>query len=107
MDTRLSHTVIDQANQKLAEITEYYFQEPQQLLKTYEEKYNYLIDGQAQASVEKFNSENHTFDEYTRVEIFKENYSRKNVVVVFFRNSIVIMKLFDKLCSNHRMWNFL
>lgn len=70
MDTRLSQTVIDRAYQKLAEITEYYFQEPQQLLKTYEEKYNYLIDGQAQADVEKFNSENHTFDEYTRVDTF-------------------------------------
>ena len=71
LDTRLSQTVIDRAYQQLAEITEYYFQEPKQLLKTYEEKYNYLIDGQAQADVEKFNSENHTFDECTQVEILK------------------------------------
>jgi dynein heavy chain len=67
LDTRLSQTVIERAYQQLAEITEYYFQEPKQLLTSFEEKYNYLIDGQAQADVEKFNSENHTFDEYTRV----------------------------------------
>lgn len=73
LDTRLSQTVIDQANQKLAEITEYYFQEPQKLLKTYEDKYNYLIDGQAQADVEKFISENHTFDEYARVNTLRSH----------------------------------
>ena len=80
LDTRLSQTVIDRANQKLAEIAEYYFQEPQKLLQTYEEKYNYLIDGQARADVEKFNSENHTFDEYTRVNIPKEDSSSKKFV---------------------------
>ena len=77
MNTGLTETVINQAHQKLAEITEYYFQEPQKLLKTYEDKYNYLIDGQAQADVEKFNSENHTFDEYTRVNTFL--YSMENI----------------------------
>ncbi|CAF3418967.1 unnamed protein product [Rotaria socialis] len=66
LDTRLSQTVIDRAYKQLADLTEYYFQEPRQLLKAYEDKYNYLIDGQAQADVEKFNTENHTFDEYTR-----------------------------------------
>jgi len=67
LDTRLSQTVIDRAYKQLSDIAEDYFQEPKQLLKTYEDKYNYLIDGQAQADVDKFNSENHTFDEYTRV----------------------------------------
>jgi dynein heavy chain len=67
LDTRLSQTVIDRAYKQLADLTEYYFQEPRQLLKAYEDKYNYLIDGQAQADVEKFNTENHTFDEYTQV----------------------------------------
>jgi dynein heavy chain len=67
LDTRLSQTVIDRAYKQLADIAEDYFQEPKQLLKTYEDKYNYLIDGQAQTDVDKFNSENHTFDEYTRV----------------------------------------
>ncbi|CAF2905625.1 unnamed protein product [Rotaria sp. Silwood2] len=66
LDTHLSQTVIDQAYKQLADIAEYYFQEPKQLLNTYEDKYNYLIDGKAQADVEKFNSENHTFDEYTQ-----------------------------------------
>ncbi|CAF3583418.1 unnamed protein product [Rotaria sordida] len=66
LDTHLSQTVIDRAYKQLADIAEYYFQEPKQLLNTYEEKYNYLIDGKAQADVEKFNSENHTFDEYTQ-----------------------------------------
>ncbi|CAF3858466.1 unnamed protein product, partial [Rotaria magnacalcarata] len=66
LDTRLSQTVIDRAYKQLTDLTEYYFQEPRQLLKAYEDKYNYLIDGQAQADVEKFNTENHTFDEYTR-----------------------------------------
>jgi hypothetical protein len=68
LETRVSQTVIDRANKQLADITEYYFQEPTQLLKSFEEKYSYLIDGQAQADVEKFSSENHTFDEYTRVD---------------------------------------
>lgn len=70
LDTRLSQTVIQRAYQQLTDIAEYYFQEPKQLLKTYEDKYNYLIDGQAQADVEKFNSENHTFDEYAKVNLF-------------------------------------
>ncbi|CAF3483983.1 unnamed protein product [Rotaria sp. Silwood1] len=65
LDTHLSQTVIDRAYQQLANMAEYYFEEPKQLLNTYEDKYNYLIDGQAQTDVEKFNSENHTFDEYT------------------------------------------
>ena len=67
LNTRLSETVIERAYKQLAELAEYYFQEPKQLIKTYEDKYSYLIDGQAQADVEKFNSENHTFDEYTQV----------------------------------------
>jgi hypothetical protein len=63
---KIAHS-INGPNRQLADLAEYYFQEPKQLLQTYEEKYNYLIDGQAQADVEKFNLENHTFDEYTRV----------------------------------------
>jgi hypothetical protein len=77
LDTRLSQTVIERAYIQLAEITEYYFQEPKQLLKAYEDKYSYLIDGQAQAEVEKFNSENHIFDEYARV-----NFRNKILVVL-------------------------
>jgi dynein heavy chain len=79
LDTRLSQTVIDRAYKQLSDITEYYFQEPKKLLSTYEDKYNYLIDGQAQADVEKFNSENHTFDEYTRV-----NYLKQNKKIVYY-----------------------
>jgi len=79
LDTRLSQTVIDRAYQQLADIAEYYFQEPKQLLKTYEDKYNYLIDGQAQADVEKFKSENHTFDEYARV-----NFRKKKIFFFHF-----------------------
>ena len=75
LDTRLSQTVIDRAYKKLAEIAEYYFEEPKRLLKIYEDKYNYLIDGKAQADVEQFNSENHTFDEYTQVNIQTEFFS--------------------------------
>jgi dynein heavy chain len=71
LDTRLSQTVIERAYKQLADLAEYYFQEPKQLLNSYEDKYNYLIDGKAQADVEKFNSENHTFDEYTRVKILE------------------------------------
>lgn len=71
LDTRLSQTVIDRAYKQLADIAEYYFQEPKKLLETYEEKYNFLIDGKAQADVETFNSENHTFDEYTTVNLEK------------------------------------
>jgi len=94
LDTRLSQTVIDRSYQELSRIAEYYFQEPKQLLKTYEDKYNYLIDGQAKADVEKFNSENHTFDEYTRVKFlfFIKFYLRKFI----FRNLIVLMILLDK-----------
>ena len=94
LDTRLSQTVIERAYTQLAEIAEYYFQEPKKLLKTYEDKYNYLINGQAKAAVEKFNSENHIFDEYARVKL-------RNKILFFyssyyFRNSIVIMILLDR-----------
>ena len=70
ISTGLTDTVIKRANQQLADITEYYFQEPKKLLKSYEEKYNYLIDGRAQADVQKFISENHSFDDYSRVKRF-------------------------------------
>lgn len=59
--------MIDRANEYLARITNFYFEEPKKLIQAYEEKYNFLIDGRAQAEVEKFNAENHTFDEYTAV----------------------------------------
>lgn len=72
LDTKLSQTVIDRACGYLATITEHYFQEPKQLIQSYEEKYKYLFDGQAQADVEKFNAENHSFDEYTKVNAEEE-----------------------------------
>jgi len=88
LETRVSQTVIDRANKQLADITEYYFQEPTQLLKSFEEKYSYLIDGQAQADVEKFSSENHTFDEYTRVDFLHLNFE-----VIFINEFLGIRSL--------------
>lgn len=67
LSTEVTKTVVERACQELAEVTKYYFQEPTKLLKSYEEKYNYLINGVARAEVEKFITENHTFDDYSRV----------------------------------------
>ena len=67
LDTHLTQSVVDRAGKRLADLTEHYFEAPKQLIQAYEEKYSYLIDGTAQKDVERFNSENHIFDEYTQV----------------------------------------
>jgi len=75
LDTKLSTTVIQRANGYLSTISEHYFREPNELVESYKEKYAYLFDGKAQADVEQFNEENHTFDEYTT------EFSRYNDIV--------------------------
>jgi hypothetical protein len=67
LEIRLSQTVMDNAYQQLAQFAEHYFREPKQLIRTFEEKYNFLIDGRAATHVQQFNTENHNFDGYTQV----------------------------------------
>lgn len=77
--------MIQQANGYLSTISEHYFREPKELVESYKEKYAYLFDGKAQADVEQFNEENHTFDEYTKV---RRILFDKRIQTTFFRLGI-------------------
>ncbi|NXE11184.1 DYH7 protein, partial [Lophotis ruficrista] len=65
LDAELPNDVIVWATSTLKKSIRDSLEGPQQYFENYVEKYGWLVDGTAQAQIEKFEAEEHSFDEYT------------------------------------------
>ncbi|NXY84204.1 DYH12 protein, partial [Alcedo cyanopectus] len=65
LDTELPNDVIELATSTLKKAIGENLQEPKAYFENYVDKYGWLVDGTAQARIERFEAEEHTFDEYT------------------------------------------
>uniref|UniRef100_A0A672VFG6 Dynein axonemal heavy chain 12 n=1 Tax=Strigops habroptila TaxID=2489341 RepID=A0A672VFG6_STRHB len=65
LDTELPNHVLEWATSTLKKCIRDNLEGPKKYFEEYVEKYGWLVDGTAQARVERFEAEEHSFDEYT------------------------------------------
>ncbi|KFP56459.1 Dynein heavy chain 12, axonemal, partial [Cathartes aura] len=65
LDTKLPNDVIVWATSTLKKAIRDNLQGPKEYFENYVERYGWLVDGTAQAQIERFEAEEHSFDEYT------------------------------------------
>ncbi|KAF6041018.1 DNAH12 [Bugula neritina] len=59
--------IIQAAHVKLKEAVRRNFEEPKAHLQSFYERYNYIVNGDAESEIKKFMASKHTFEEYTEV----------------------------------------
>nr|XP_021153643.1 dynein heavy chain 12, axonemal isoform X1 [Columba livia]XP_021153644.1 dynein heavy chain 12, axonemal isoform X1 [Columba livia]XP_021153645.1 dynein heavy chain 12, axonemal isoform X1 [Columba livia]XP_021153646.1 dynein heavy chain 12, axonemal isoform X1 [Columba livia]XP_021153647.1 dynein heavy chain 12, axonemal isoform X1 [Columba livia]XP_021153648.1 dynein heavy chain 12, axonemal isoform X1 [Columba livia] len=65
LDAELPHHIMEWATSTLKKSIRDNLEDPKEYFENYVERYGWLVDGTAEARIQRFEAEEHTFDEYT------------------------------------------